>query len=58
MTKIKVVREKIEVRYNKNQGGQEKNLNKGMTQIKITKKKLKMIYARRYLKIKVTKRNY
>ena len=26
MTKIKVVREKIEVRYNKNQGGQEKKL--------------------------------
>ena len=56
MTKIEVVKKKIEGSYDNNQDCLEKNvfkLNKGMTKIEFVKKKLKIVTT----KIKVFKKN-
>ena len=71
MTKIEVVKKKIEGSYDKNQGCLEKKvfkLNKGMTKIKVIKKKIKQRYDKNQgslekklslgvIKIKVTEKN-
>ena len=58
MTKIEVVKKKIEGSYDKNQGCLEKKvfkLNKGMTKIKLSKRKIEKLNIN-IAKIKVTKK--
>ena len=66
MTKIKVAKKKIKQRYEKKTRLPRKNLNKGMTKIKVTKKKLSIDITKsrlpkkiedNYKQIKVVKKN-
>ena len=53
MTKIEVLKKKIEGSYDKNQGCLEKKvfkLNKGMTKIKLSKEKIEKLNIRKYSK--------